>query len=561
MDEILNQASGTIYERGENYYESGYINILAQVRTGVWQAEVEGNYDNYLVEITNNNNGSIKCFCNCPHEAYICKHIVAVALAIKAEEIKPKADTQSWTEVLKSLSDHELEDFLLEFGAQNEDFRRQLLKFKEQQKLSEIDEPSIAEYASQIQHIFNSYEYDEYINYRDVFPAMQEVDELYDEAEHLITKHKYNHAFCILAAIIEECAKVLEYIDDSSGLYSGTMTESIEQIQLILQSSCTKNIKEQIFEWLSEQVKDSNYNNYGFSELEQLYFSTSIQLNQTELAHKFIDNQIFKLNSSSENIWGKEYEITKYLKRKIELFNSDDQQEEAQNIIDKYIHLEDFRKMKINEMIQKQDYFEAERIALDAISVKGNDSFNDNRKWKVILLKIYEFQNDKKKTASIAKELYLDNPSQIIYYRKLKVNTASKYQEKIKNEIIQFLIKKEKGGWYRSSNLALVYLEEKMWKELVEHLKNAGINEVLDYAEHLKSEHPSALIDLFSRSISRYAQQTGRNIYIDLVNYLKQMAKVKGGKVAAIQLKNSLLIKYRNRPAMKEEFAKLGWGK
>lgn len=37
------------------------------------------------------------------------------------------------------------------------------------------------------------------------------------------------------------------------------------------------------------------------------------------------------------------------------------------------------------------------------------------------------------------------------------------------------------------------------------------------------------------------------------------MAKLKGGLKAAKSLKESLLDKYKNRPAMKDEFKKLNW--
>ena len=55
------------------------------------------------------------------------------------------------------------------------------------------------------------------------------------------------------------------------------------------------------------------------------------------------------------------------------------------------------------------------------------------------------------------------------------------------------------------------------------------------------------------------AEDTGRNIYVALMQYLKKMATLKGRLNAAKALKKSLLNKYKNRSTMKEEFKKLNW--
>jgi hypothetical protein len=66
-------------------------------------------------------------------------------------------------------------------------------------------------------------------------------------------------------------------------------------------------------------------------------------------------------------------------------------------------------------------------------------------------------------------------------------------------------------------------------------------------------------LEYYKAAIEIQAKDTGRDVYKELVQYLKQMAKLKGGLSAAKALKRSLLDKYKNRPAMKEEFRKLNW--
>ncbi len=90
-------------------------------------------------------------------------------------------------------------------------------------------------------------------------------------------------------------------------------------------------------------------------------------------------------------------------------------------------------------------------------------------------------------------------------------------------------------------------------------LPSNSIHTIIKYTDHLKEKFPAELLEYYKAAIEIQAEQTGRNVYVSLVQFLKQMAKLKGGLSAAKALKVALLDKYRNRPAMKEEFKKLYW--
>ncbi len=86
-----------------------------------------------------------------------------------------------------------------------------------------------------------------------------------------------------------------------------------------------------------------------------------------------------------------------------------------------------------------------------------------------------------------------------------------------------------------------------------------SIHTIIKYTRYLKTKYPAELLEYYKTAIEIQAEHTGRNVYRELVNYIKQMTKLKGGLPAAKALKESLLNKYKNRPAMKEEFKKLNW--
>jgi len=86
------QIGAPILQRGESYYKSGSVTSLELIGEDTWYAEVEGS-DDYDVEITLKGNKISNYSCNCPYDAGICKHIVAVLFCLKDEnktEVKKK---------------------------------------------------------------------------------------------------------------------------------------------------------------------------------------------------------------------------------------------------------------------------------------------------------------------------------------------------------------------------------------------------------------------------------------------------------------------------------------
>ena len=56
-------------------------------------AEVEGNYGNYLVEISAREH-EINAYCDCPYEGYPCKHVIAVLLSFVKERSRDEKSTE-----------------------------------------------------------------------------------------------------------------------------------------------------------------------------------------------------------------------------------------------------------------------------------------------------------------------------------------------------------------------------------------------------------------------------------------------------------------------------------
>ncbi|TLX74660.1 hypothetical protein E9993_12145 [Labilibacter sediminis] len=569
IQELINIIPFEILQRGQNYFDNGNILQLNQSSDGIWYAEVEGNYGNYEVEVkADNNSESADYYCDCPYDGAICKHVAAVALAINEEKTiaissnDGEADEESWEQLIKNAKPKDLRNFMLDFGVKNQDFRHQIkLTFSKPVSVENAD--NIPYYQNQINGIFDNYDYRGFIDYRSSHKAMIDINKFLIMVDDYYSKGNLNEAFCISAAIAMEGVKAIQYMDDSSGECGGAIYEAFQVIENILNNSKPSDeLKERIFNWLYEQVQNSDYRNYGVGDsLEPLFFDTAASLKQMDIAYKFIDEKIIELDK--EDGWSKKYYLESYLGQKINLLQSEGRTAEADNIIDSYLHFEKFRQIRVEQALSANNPEEAEQLILDGIKIaQQDDAPSTVHQWKDRLLELYKQQKQAFKYNKLARELFIENTSDIKYFKIYKQTSSKDSWEEKRDKLIAELNNKKRGYYSGISldDLAKIYIEEQMIDELFAIVCSSNsIDTIIKYTNHLKLKFPAELLDYYKAAIEIQAEQTGRNVYVSLVHYLKQMAKLKGGLPAAKALKVSLLNKYKKRPAMKEEFRKLNW--
>jgi len=567
IQELINHIPFEILQRGQNYFDNGNILQLNKGHNGTWYAEVVGNYGNYEVEIeTDNKNDVSNYYCDCPYDGVICKHIAAVALAINEESTitissDEEANEESWEQLIKDAKPKDLRNFMLDYGVKNQDFRHQIkLTFSKPVSVQNAD--NMPYYQGQINGIFDNYDYQGFIDYRSSRKAMRDVDHFLMKADDYFSKNNYNEAFCIAAAIAMEGVKAIQYMDDSSGECGGAIYESFKVVENILSSKISEELKERVFNWLYEQVQNSDYRSYGVGDsLEPLFFDTAASFKQLDIAYKFIDTKINELDK--EDGWSKKYYMESYLGQKINLLQSESRTAEANHIIDTYLHFEKFRQIRVEEALSENNFEKAEKLIFDGIKVAERENAPGKvHQWKDQLLELYKSQKETFKYNKLARELFVENTSDIKYFKIYKQTSPTDGWEDKRNKLIAEL-KSRKRGYYAGisiDDLAKIYIEEQMIEELFEIVSSSNsIHTIVKYTNHLKSKYPAELLEYYKAAIEIQAEHTGRNVYKELVKYLKQMAKLKTGLPAAKALKVSLLNKYKNRPAMKEEFRGLNW--
>ncbi|MBU0488943.1 MAG: SWIM zinc finger family protein [Bacteroidetes bacterium] len=554
-----------IFERGNDYFTNGNITDLQQLRSGEWIASVEGNYDDYSVVVNLDKNNNIDNYqCNCPFDRAICKHVTAVLLAIKKEQAAPTPSKRNnppeWECVIMNTPEKELRDFLLNFAKKDRDFQHDLVVH-----LSASSKKINPEkYKAIVSRIFNEAGgRNGFIDYRNMFSTMRKINDLLSRAQEHISKGNLHEAFSIVSAVAPECIIAIEDMDDSNGECGGAINDSFDISSEILCACKDVELSNTIFDWLFVQIQNPAYSDYGCNEaLDAVFWDWVNTPTRIAIAYQFIDEQLGRVKT--ETGWCSRYKATKYLKYKIQLLSSEGRLDEVNKIIEDNLHLNEFREMRIDEALSRNDIDGAIQHIHEGIAQAKNDNHPGIvHQLKNKLLDLYKSQNDSKNTRLLSKELFLENKNSITYYKVYKGTFSDDEWVGSCAEMIDELQKTAKGNYWGTkfqSELAAIYIEESMWNKLFGMVKQANNIELVErYSKYLVPHFSDELVILYRDAVFQYAGNTGRNIYISLVRYLKNMAELPGGKSVAKNLMLEILEKYKSRPAMKDEFKQLGW--
>ncbi len=566
LNTFENEISPVIFQRGENYYLDNAVADLQEMGNGQWFAIVEGSND-YEVDVRLGEDDDIQeYYCDCPYDGEICKHVVAVLLKIKEEiqipkETVKKAKKESgWKKIINTAPETELRKFVLEYATKNREFRNSLSI-----KLSEYDSgDNYKKYRGIVSNAFHIAGGSHgFIDYYHSHAAMNPIYELLQKADCFFENNNHKEVFNIVSAITPECVEAIQYMDDSNGECGGAISDSFNTISKILESGVNESLKNEIFEWLLQQAYNPDYNSYGCAdELEPLLVDAADIPDKINKVHKFLDQQL--KNAAKAEEWSKEYRTQKYLQFKTELYKKSGENEKAEKIITDNIRISEFREIIVNEQLDKGNYKKVIQLIEDGIKIAIEDNYSGIvTRWKEKLLDIYKQENNILEIKKYASELFFNGHYEMEYYRILKSTYSSNEWLNEKENIISRIIKKHEKkshfGYYFSDPVATIYIEEGMWDRLFNLVKqNPRINILLNYTQYLKKSYSSELVEMYKLAIMDYAEKnTGRGAYIELVNYIKKMLDLQGGKEQARLITSQLLEKYKNRPAMKDEFRKL----
>jgi hypothetical protein len=562
FEQYVNQ---TILDRGYVYYLEGAISELNREDEDQWYALVEGS-TTYEVEIRLNEKGQVDdYFCDCPFDGEVCKHIVAVLFKIRENiDITPSVQVDknirdTWEKLVKEVPAEELRQFVKEYGIQYSNFRNQfLLNFSDYSP-----EESEVQYKEIIEGVFNEYtEYGDFADYYDLYYISRKLHQILKEAATHIKKQRYKDAFQIASLIISECIQKIEYAYDNEGDLEGVIVEGFEVISAIWNANPEDDLKNSILDWLLNEWLRHEYNEYTFNG-----FPVHLILLFADSNNRIIKalHAIQKANEllPEKDTWETKFNKESNLNLMIDLYEKKGEHENASQIIKDNLQYASLRKKLIDEQLQKNNYSEAVVLIQEGIKHAENENLAGLvHDWKDELLKVQQEIGNNGKIQEIAKDLFVNHGWNLNYYKIYKNTFDAKEWEEEKKKIIEKLEKKDSASqihhifWFNNKTLPDVYIEESMWDALFQWVKKtSNIDTLNTYLPYLKDKYPSELLQIYRSALLYYSEQEmGRKAYRNMVDFIKKMYEIPGGKKAGQELAKEILNKYPRRPAMKDEF-------
>ena len=546
IKEFKKMVEPAIWKRGKSYFVEGAVDKLEDDGNGHWKAIVSGN-DDYEVSVDIQFGKVQEWNCDCPYDGDICKHLVATVLAIQDEKeittvnIQEKeAMPKSFEQLIAAVSADELRHFVKQYAGSDKNFKRAFqVSFAEKNPSG-----GKAQYTKLIAQSLNSAMGQfGFIDYHNAGKAFRTVFNLLDKANELLNRGNYNEPWLIASAVIEQVSEVTGSIDDSDGMIGDSFERAFNLIsELADKKEVPMPLKEKMFDWHKTEYPQSKYENYGNDTILDSMVELAEVTGRTSEVFPLLDSAIRKTTSK--------YELVRLLQQKAWLFKSLGRLTEYVDLVNENLQYSEFRKIKLDNLLELKQYNEAEKLIEDGILISEEQKHSGTtHQWKEQLLEIYHKTNQKNKYLLLLRELFYANNRQ--FYSLLKQTIGP---EKWPEELARIIatLKKSRRDW---DFLYELYASELMLPELLQLIgQNADFRLIKTYESYLLPKFPVEIMNLYEQVCINYAfRANNRGDYHELASMLKQVQKLEGGKPVVTKLLTSFREIYKRRPAMMDE--------
>lgn len=591
LENFEHHVSFKIWQRGMDYYEDGAVAALEETLPGEWTATVEG-AECYTVKVLLDGDEVEAWECDCPYDmGDICKHVVAVVIAIRkerekgngsvvskkktqkkkavvVEEMKSRAeeavtvgeeraekDDSLFADLMKLAKKEDLSTFIEAYAMNDEQFKQVFLDYLIK-KFVKPKEKIRKNYRKEVMRVFMSTirtrrsrysyrnDYDEDTDWTQIAAGMKK---LFDEALILLKAGETKSPTDIILQFYQSLMETINdsFMYDYGGL--GMMADCCEKAAEILRNvvvhpSASSDLRRGILSEIGEMAEGSVWEECFDFDMDGLKFEIS-RLVQTPEGHlKMLDEEI-----------GKQTGVSRYVIMKMDYLDELGRTEEAQTVMNQYLHLPEVRRRKVEQLQGEEKYVEALELLNDGIVIaKQNNHAGTERQWLEMKLAIYELQKSSKEIIEICRTLFVANSGSMEYYKKLKENIPP-------DEWKTFLHRMIAKVKYRSGVIADIFEAEKEYDELLKWIISESYNRIsriLNYGLRMPKNYHSALLDLFAVDIKAYTENKfniGREHYRTIAQWLHEAKRFTGGTMVVARIVGEFRTTYKRRPAMMEE--------
>jgi hypothetical protein len=227
-----------------------------------------------------------------------------------------------------------------------------------------------------------------------------------------------------------------------------------------------------------------------------------------------------------------------------------DGESDASNFAHDHLENNEFRKMIIEQSIEKKDYDKALRLCIQG-EKKDADHCGLQSQWKELRYRIYVITGDIEGQKELAYKFAING--NFDYYTKLKKldhKNIKDWQTVFKKIIAAVSVP------YHQDFYAKILMHENMKPELLEYCKK-HIASIPKYYLHLLPDHQREVDKLFLELLrKRAANADSRYLYKEICDLIQKYAKASGSE-NAYNITQEFKLTYPKRPAFMEELGKV----
>ena len=551
LDDFENEISAVIFRRGEDYYENGLVEDLEEVAPGRWNAVVEGTTD-YETEVCIKNGEIVSWDCDCPYDGYMCKHVVAVLLAVRDEgtgfsdyeEVRTEQEQLSQDDAAVSgdlmarislLTEKQLREFVGKYAQNDAVFKEELLKHVMSRQLSGTTET----YRREVR---------KYICYADIYGIL-------DKGILLLEAGRIEEAVAIALQTFESFADEYEYDDyaDNDNIDPDVCERAGDLIRRIVDDSRTASeLKRRIVVELDSLSGKDVYAQFDMFDMDGLVADVSQNILSKEDILAMID---IHLRTEPE------YCLADWVQRKVHVLAGMGRTDEASDVVDRYLYLPEIRREEVDKAVEAGNYERALAMLDEGIDLaEKNGHYGTRNSWMERKRDVFEAQGRVDDVVEITREMFLDSPKMEDYRRLRSLIKAEKWPEYLDSLIGRARL--VDYSYYTSCSRAEIFREEKEYGRLlalIAKLRHEDrIHALMTYSSVLQAGYSAQLLDMFTPLIKDYAE---RNVnvkaYPYVVQVLRQMRKLNGGEEVVSELVSLFRSKYARRSRMMQELDRL----
>ncbi len=538
--------SRKVLNKGWQYYDNCFVDDIS-VDQDIYSAIVHGSAD-YDVSVNIHKGNFLNGKCNCPYalEGHNCKHMAALLYAItdenKVNEIDNTKDNSfSLLDIIESIDSDKLNEFLYDVLMGNDemynDFRIEFSQY--------FPKMSKREYKDMIDRDIESC-CDRYgfIDYKASYRYEDLMGKYNEEARGLLDKEDFVTAYTISTTLLESMIGL--EIDDSNGVTSNISQQAIDILCDIVDNAEDEALLNELFIYLKNEIlTDRLYNNISvdLSEILDHYMDRVLFLEEIEDTL----NEVLKNNKVEDRL----YHYGKYIDYLCKLYSCTGRDNKILILLEEFSFDKGFCLTYIDELIKKDQVAKAIEVLKNKIM--ENERNSDNKDYASKLADIYRDKSMKQEYKNILFDLFLlYSGYDIEVYKKIKELYSVDQWDKEKDNLIS-IVKKEK---LKGEQLNKIYVEEKMFDDLFDNVKNGNIRTILTYEQYLLPKYNEQLQEIYKNDLlERAATQTGRVRYSAIADEINHLINMDDSFELVSSLLKEIEQKYfKKKRAMEDEF-------